>query len=75
MHKPQNYSFFNAIKDTLFLLTPFIGMAITFWIFKKMSPDSIMSGITSGKKSMKVESIKDIKVRFKDVAGMEQAKK
>ena len=31
--------------------------------------------MTTNKKSMKIESTKDIKVRFKDVAGMENAKK
>jgi ATP-dependent Zn protease len=56
-------------------MTPFIGVGITYWIFKKMNPDSILSGMTSSRKSMKVESVKDIKVRFKDVAGMESAKK
>lgn len=30
----------------------------------------MLKGITSNKKSMKIESTKDIKVRFKDVAGM-----
>lgn len=35
----------------------------------------MLKGITSNKKSMKIESTKDIKVRFKDVAGMENAKK
>jgi ATP-dependent Zn protease len=56
-------------------MTPFIGVGITYFIFRKMSPDTILSGMTSNKKSMKVESLKDIKVRFKDVAGMESAKK
>lgn len=35
----------------------------------------MMKGLTSNKKSMKIESTKDIKVRFKDVAGMENSKK
>jgi ATP-dependent Zn protease len=35
----------------------------------------MMKNFTSQKKSMKIESLKDIKVRFKDVAGMEGAKK
>lgn len=48
---------------------------ITYWIFTKVNPDSMLKGITSGRKSMKIESTKDIKVRFKDVAGMENAKK
>lgn len=61
--------------DTLLLATPFIGLAFTYWIFTKINPDSMMKGITSGRKSMKIESTKDIKVRFKDVAGMENAKK
>ncbi len=30
----------------------------------------MLKGMTSNKKSMKIESTKDIKVRFKDVAGM-----
>jgi len=59
----------------LFLATPFLGLAITYWIFKRVNPDSMLKGITSNKKSMKIESTKDIKVRFKDVAGMENAKK
>jgi ATP-dependent Zn protease len=56
-------------------MTPFIGVGITYWIFKRMNPDTLLSGMTNSKKSMKVESLKDIKVRFKDVAGMESAKK
>ena len=71
----KNYTISDAFFDTLFLATPFIGIAITYWIFTKVNPDSIMKGITSGKKSMKIESTKDIKVRFKDVAGMDNAKK
>lgn len=35
----------------------------------------MLKSLTSGKKSMKIESTKDIKVKFKDVAGMENAKK
>lgn len=75
MFKPKNYSIIDALKDTLFLLTPFIGVGITYWIFRKMNPDTLLSGMSSNKKSMKVQSLKDIKVRFKDVAGMQQAKK
>jgi ATP-dependent Zn protease len=59
----------------LFLTTPFIGIAITYWIFRKVNPDSMLKGMTSNKKSMKIESTKDIKVRFKDVAGMENSKR
>jgi ATP-dependent Zn protease len=69
------YSPYDAFWDTLMLATPFIGIAITYWIFNKVNPDSMMKRITSNKKSMKIESTKDIKVRFKDVAGMENAKK
>jgi|LakMenE01Jun11ns_1017448.scaffolds.fasta_scaffold8791796_1 hypothetical protein len=54
MTKPKFYSAFNAVKDTLLLMTPFIGVGITYWIFRKMNPDTLLSGMTSGKKSMKV---------------------
>jgi len=54
MFKPKNYSIIDALKDTLFLLTPFIGVGITYWIFRKMNPDTLLSGMSSNKKSMKV---------------------
>ena len=56
------------------LLTPFIGIAITYWIFRKGTPDALMSNINP-KKSFKIEGLKNINVKFKDVAGMEEAKK
>ena len=46
----------------------------TIWIFRKINPDSIISAI-SPKKSYKIQSMTGIKVKFNDVAGMEQAKK
>jgi AFG3 family protein len=56
------------------LLTPFIGIAITVLIFRKFTPDSLISRL-SPKKNYKIEGIRDIKVKFDDVAGMEQAKR
>jgi len=50
----SNYTISDAFFDTLFLATPFIGLAITYWIFTKVNPDSMMKGITSSKKSMKI---------------------
>lgn len=55
-------------------MMPFLGIAITVFIFKKFTPDSIMSKI-SPKKNYKIEGMRDIKVKFDDVAGMEQAKR
>lgn len=49
-------------------------MAITIYIFRKFTPDSLISKL-SPKKSYKIEGMRDIKVKFEDVAGMEQAKK
>lgn len=49
-----NYKYSDAIFDTLFLATPFIGLAITYWIFRKVNPDSMLKGMTSNKKSMKI---------------------
>lgn len=48
------YTLYDAFWDTLFLATPFLGLAITYWIFKKVNPDSMLKGITSNKKSMKI---------------------
>ena len=56
------------------LFAPFLGLAISFWIFRLWNPDSMISKI-SNKRSFKIEGLKNIKVRFADVAGMEQAKK
>jgi len=56
------------------LIGPFIGIAITYFIFRKFTPDSIISKIST-KKSFKIEGLRDIKVKFADVAGMEQAKR
>lgn len=70
----RNYSFWNSFGDALGLAMPFLGLAISFYIFRKFSPDSFLSKITT-KKSFKIEGLKNIKVKFADVAGMEQAKK
>ena len=70
----KSYSFWNTFGDALGLVTPFLGIAITFFIFRKFTPDSIISKI-SNKKSFKIQGLRDIKVKFADVAGMEQAKK
>lgn len=70
----KTYSFWSTFGDSLSLVTPFLGIAITFFIFRKFTPDSIISKI-SNKKNFKIEGLRDIKVKFADVAGMEQAKK
>jgi hypothetical protein len=44
-------------------------MAISYYIFRKLSPDSLLSKL-SPKKSFKIEGTRDIKVKFADVAGM-----
>ena len=56
------------------MLLPFMGIAFTIWIFRKINPDAAISAI-SPKKSYKIEAQTKIKVKFDDVAGMEQAKK
>ena len=35
----------------------------------------MLKNLGQGEKNFKIEGLKDIKTRFKDVAGMEQAKK
>lgn len=55
-------------------MAPFFSIAFTFFIFRRFTPDSIISKI-SNKKSFKIQGTRDIKVKFADVAGMEQAKK
>ena len=69
----DQYSFWSTFQDALSLLVPFLGIAFTVFIFKRFTPDSIMSKL-SPKKNYKIEGIRDIKVKFDDVAGMEQAK-
>ena len=64
----------NSFSDTFKILASFFGIALTIFIFRRMTPDSLMSKL-SPKKSYKIEGIRDIKVKFDDVAGMEQAKK
>lgn len=54
MLKSKDYIFLDAIQDTLFLASPFVGVAITYWIFRKMNPDTLLSSFTHNKKSMKV---------------------
>jgi ATP-dependent Zn protease len=70
----KTYTFWKSFGDALGLMGPFFGIALTFFIFRKFTPDSIMSKI-SNKKSFKIEGLRDIKVKFADVAGMEQAKR
>jgi len=70
----EQYSFFNTFSDAVSLLMPFLGIAITIFIFRRFTPDSIMSKL-SPKKNYKIEGMRDIKVKFDDVAGMGQAKR
>ena len=49
----------------------FLGIFISIYIFKKVSPDSIISKLSNNKKSYRIEGLRDIKVKFADVAGME----
>lgn len=70
----KEYSLKNSFSDTFKILASFFGIALTIFIFRRMTPDSLMSKL-SPKKSYKIEGIRDIKVKFDDVAGMEQAKK
>lgn len=65
----ETYSFWNSFGDAFGLIVPFFGIAFTYFIFRKFSPDSIMSKFTN-KKSFKIEGLRDIKVKFADVAGM-----
>lgn len=69
-----SYTVMDAFGDAISLGVPFIGIAITLFIFRRFSPDSILSTL-SNKKSFKIEGLRNIKVKFADVAGMEEAKK
>jgi ATP-dependent Zn protease len=64
----------DSFGDAVSLALPFLGIAITYYLFRKFSPDSILSKI-GNKKSFKIEGLRDIKTKFADVAGMEQAKR
>ena len=57
------------------LLSPFIMVGILYKIFNGSNPDTLLKSLGQGKKDFKIKSLKNIKVRFDDVAGMEQAKK
>lgn len=50
----QKYTFTDAILDTVFLASPFISMALLYWIFTRSNPENLMSKFTHSKKSMKV---------------------
>ena len=56
-------------------LTPFIPIILTVYIFRKTDPTTFLNKLGKNAKQFKVEAIKDIKTKFNDVAGMEQAKK
>jgi ATP-dependent Zn protease len=45
------------------------------YIFRKTDPTTFLNKLGKNAKQFKVEAIKDIKTKFNDVAGMEQAKK
>ena len=61
--------------DALQFFTPFIGVMITLFIFRKNDPTAMLKSLGQGKSNFKIESMKDIKTRFKDVAGMEESKR
>lgn len=71
----NKYLLSDAFNSTLGFLTPFIPVLITIYIFRKMDPTSMLKNLGTGVKQFKIEAMKDINIRFKDVAGMEQAKK
>lgn len=50
-------------------------IAIPLYIFRRMNPDTIIKSLGQGKKDFKIKSSKNIKTKFDDVAGMEQAKR
>jgi len=59
----QQYNFFDSFSDALGLLGPFVGIFITFYLFRKFSPETILSKLNQ-KKTFKVEALKDIKTKF-----------
>lgn len=71
----EKYTFTDAFLGVATFLTPFIPVVISLYLFRRMDPTSLMKNIGKGAKEFKIEAMKDIKTRFKDVAGMEQAKK
>lgn len=70
----KKYSPFESLGDAFKIFASFFGIALTIFIFRRMSPDTFMNKLNP-KKSYKIEGVRDIKVKFDDVAGMEQAKK
>jgi AFG3 family protein len=56
------------------LFLPFLGIALSIFFFRMINPDTLLSKL-SPKKSYKIQGLRDIKVKFADVAGMEQAKR
>lgn len=71
----EKFTFVDAVKETLRMLTPFLMIAIPVYIFRSTNPDTFLKSLGQGKKDFKIKSTKNIRVKFDDVAGMEQAKK
>lgn len=59
----------NAGEDVFSFMLIFLGLFISYYIFRRISPDTLLSKL-SNKKSYKIEGLRDIKVKFSDVAGM-----
>lgn len=49
----QRYTVFQAFGDAVGLLGPFVGIFITFYIFRKFSPETMLSKLNR-KKTFKV---------------------
>lgn len=49
----QQYTVFQAFGDAFGLLGPFVGIFITFYIFRKFSPETMLSKLNR-KKTFKV---------------------
>lgn len=71
----EAYTIGNAFSSVFGLVASFIPVAITIYLFRRMDPTALLKNFGKGAKQFKIEAMKDIKTRFKDVAGMEQAKK
>lgn len=69
------YTFQQALSGVSGFLFPFLPVVISIYIFRKTDPTSLLKNFGKGAKQFKIEAMKDIKTRFADVAGMEQAKK
>lgn len=52
-HEHEQYSYWDAFTDSFKLITPFIAIVITVYIFKRLTPDSLISKL-SPKKSYKI---------------------